>query len=97
MELYRQKNTRKLNFFAWQNILQAFCLFCCCSADLKDEEEDVNDVDVEGKGSIDVLLWADGQLPIPDEELSVVHQKLKEDRKIFSRNHERPGFFSLSL
>lgn len=52
---------------------RVFCLFCCCSADLKDEEEDVNDVDIEGQGSIDVLLWADGQLPIPDEELSVVH------------------------
>lgn len=46
---------------------------CGSAADLKDEEEDVNNVNVEGQSSVDVLLWADGQLPIPDEELSVVH------------------------
>lgn len=43
------------------------------SADLKDEEEDVNNIDVEGQSSVDVFLWADRQLTIPDEELSVVH------------------------
>lgn len=43
------------------------------SADFKDEEEDVNNVNVEGQSSVDVFFWADGQLPVPDEELSVVH------------------------
>lgn len=47
------------------------------SADLKNEEEDVNDVHVERQRSEDVLLRADGQLPVPDEELSVVDEKLK--------------------
>lgn len=46
---------------------------CGSSADLKDEEEDVYNVNVEGQSSVDVFFWADGQLPIPDEELSVVH------------------------
>lgn len=47
-------------------------LLGCRSADLQDEEEDLNDINVERERSVDVLLWADGQLPIPDEELSVV-------------------------
>lgn len=47
--------------------------FCGGSTDLKDEKEDVNDVDVERQSSIDVLLWTDCQLPISDEKLGVVY------------------------
>lgn len=59
------------------------------SADLKDEEEDVNDVHVEGKSSEDVLLRADGQLPVPDEKLSVVDQKLKRGEETVTRREQR--------
>lgn len=48
-------------------------LFSSSSTDLKNEEEDVNNVDVEGESSVDVLLWADGQLPITNEKLGVVY------------------------
>lgn len=43
------------------------------STDLKDKEEDVNNVNVERESSIDVLLWADGQLPVSNEKLRVVY------------------------
>lgn len=41
--------------------------FVSSSTDLKDKEEDVNDVNVKGERSIDVLLWTDGQLPVSDK------------------------------
>lgn len=47
-------------------------LICRSSADLKDEKEDVNDIDVEGERRVDIFLRTDRQLPIPDEELGVV-------------------------
>ena len=49
-----------------------------CSADLQDEQEDLNNVDVEGEGSVDVLLWAEGQLAVTQEELGVVGQELRQ-------------------
>lgn len=42
------------------------------SADLEDEEEDVNDVNVEGQRPVDVLLWTDCQLPVSNKKLGVV-------------------------
>lgn len=42
------------------------------STDLKDEEEDVNDVDVEGECPVDVLLRTDGQFPVSNKKLGVV-------------------------
>lgn len=42
------------------------------SADLKDEEEDMNDVNVERERSVHVLLWTDCQLPVSDKKLGVV-------------------------
>lgn len=42
------------------------------STHLKDEQEDVNDINIKRKCSIDVLLWADGQLPISNKKLGVV-------------------------
>lgn len=47
--------------------------FSRSSADLKDEEEDVNNINIQRKRSVDVLLWADSQLPISDKKLGVVH------------------------
>lgn len=47
-------------------------LICCSSADLKDEKEDVNDVDVEGERPVDIFLRTDRQLPISNKELGVV-------------------------
>lgn len=48
-------------------------LFSSSSTELKDEEEDVNNVNVERESSIYVFLWADGQLPISNEKLRVVY------------------------
>lgn len=48
-------------------------LFSSSSTDLKDEEEDVNNVNVERESAVDVLLWADGQLPISNKKLRVVY------------------------
>lgn len=48
-------------------------LICRSSADLKDEKEDVNDVDVERERPVDVLLRTDCQLPISNKELGVVN------------------------
>lgn len=45
---------------------------CRSSADLKDEEEDVNDVDVEGERPVDVLLRTNGQFPVSNKKLRVV-------------------------
>lgn len=47
-------------------------LFSRSSADLKDEHEDVHDVDVEGERPVDVLLRTDRQLPVSKKELGVV-------------------------
>lgn len=47
-------------------------LICRSSADLEDEEEDVNDVNVEGERPVDVLLWTDCQLPVSNKKLGVV-------------------------
>lgn len=47
--------------------------FSSSSADLKDEEEDVNNVNVERESSVDILLRADGQLPISNKKLRVVY------------------------
>lgn len=48
------------------------------SPDLKDEEEDVNNVNVERECSKYVLLWVDGQLTVSNEQLGVVYQKLQQ-------------------
>lgn len=47
-------------------------LICRSSADLKDEEEDVNDVDVEWERPVDILLRTDRQLPVSNKKLGVV-------------------------
>lgn len=49
------------------------CSFTRRSTDLKDKEEDVNNVNVESESSIDVLLRADRQLPVSNEKLRVVY------------------------
>lgn len=48
-------------------------LFSSGSTDLKDEEEDVNNVNVERESPVDVLLWTDCQLPISNKKLGVVY------------------------
>lgn len=48
-------------------------LFSRSSTDLKDEEKDVNNVDVEGESSVDVFLWAEGQLSVSNQKLGVVN------------------------
>lgn len=44
--------------------------------DGQEVQEDVDDVRVKAKSSEDVLLWADGHLLVPQEELSVHSQEL---------------------
>lgn len=48
-------------------------LFSCSSTDLEDEEENVNNVNVERKSSVDVLFWADRQLSVSNKKLGVVY------------------------
>lgn len=46
------------------------------SDNLQEEEEDLDNVHIKGEGSKHILLWADGVLPVPDEQLSMIGQKL---------------------
>lgn len=43
---------------------------------LQKENEDLDDVDVEGQSSKDILIFGDGVLPVPDQKLCVVGQEL---------------------
>jgi len=43
---------------------------------LQEEEEDLDNVNIKGESSKHVLLWADGELPVPDEQLGMIGQKL---------------------
>lgn len=43
---------------------------------LQKENEDLGDVDVEGKRSKDILIFGDGVLPVPNQKLCVVGQEL---------------------
>lgn len=65
-----------MNSLEYLNFQRTRCgldLIRSSSTDLKDEEEDVNNVNVERESSVDVLLWADGQLPISNKKLGVVY------------------------
>lgn len=44
--------------------------------DGEEVKEDVDDVRVKVERCVDVLLWADGHLLVPQEKLSVHRQKL---------------------
>lgn len=44
--------------------------------DVQEEDKDLDDINVEGKGSEDVFLRADGIRSVSNEQLSVVGQKL---------------------
>lgn len=56
-----------------QDELQPRGLVSSTATDLEDEEEDVNNVNIERERSVDVLLWADGRLPISNKKLGVVY------------------------
>lgn len=43
---------------------------------LQKENKDLDDVDVEGKSSKDILIFGDGVLPVPYQKLCVVGQEL---------------------
>lgn len=43
---------------------------------MQEEDEDLDNVHIKGEGGKHVLLWADGVLPVPDEQLSMIGQKL---------------------
>lgn len=47
------------------------------SDNLQQEQEDLDDVDVEGQRGEDVLLRTDGVLPVSYQELSVICQELQ--------------------
>lgn len=53
--------------------------------DLQKENEDLDDVDVEGKSSKDILIFGDGVLPVPYQKLCVVGQEL-HSRNIWVNN-----------
>lgn len=47
---------------------------------LQDEGEDVDDVSVDGEGTIDILLRAQRVLPVPQHELGVIGKELQGQR-----------------
>lgn len=64
--------------------------------DLQQEEEDLNDVDVEGERCKHVLLRADGVLPVPQQQLSVVRQELRDDQQTL-RTTPRPNTTAVKI
>lgn len=48
--------------------------------DLQQEEEDLDNVDVDGERSEHVLLGTDGVLPVPYQQLCVVRQELQGEQ-----------------
>lgn len=48
----------------------------------KDDEEQVDDVQVKLQGSVDVLLWAELVLPTTHQHLRVVHQELSNINQV---------------
>lgn len=70
--------------------------------DLQQEEENLDDVDVDGESGEYVLLRTDGVLPVPEQELRVVRQELWDAGETVSaerfgrgqdtkRRHKRDG------
>ena len=53
--------------------------------DLQQEEEDLDDVDVEGERSKHILIGTDGVLPVSYQKLRVVCQELQNRRYKNSR------------
>lgn len=44
---------------------------------LEHKGEDVDYICVDLQGACDVVLWADGMLPVPQDQLCVISQKLQ--------------------
>lgn len=64
-------------------------LFGRSADNLQQEEEDLDDVDVEGERCEHVLLWTDGVLPVPQQQLCVVRQELRDKKDTFRVTLER--------
>lgn len=47
---------------------------------LQDEGEDVDDVSVDGEGTIDILLGAQCVLPVPQHKLGIIGKELQGQR-----------------
>jgi hypothetical protein len=47
-----------------------------CTNKLQQAQEDLDDVDVDGERCEHILLWTDRVLPLADQQLCVVRQKL---------------------
>lgn len=58
------------------------CLLPRRTNNLQKENEDLDDVDVEGKSSKDILIFGDGVLPVPYQKLRVVGQELHRNIRI---------------
>lgn len=60
--------------------------------DVQEEDKDLDDINIEGKGSEDIFLRADGVRSVSNEQLSVVGQKQGEDYCSTSTiQHVQPG------
>lgn len=65
---------------------------------LQHEGEDVDDVRVDLQGAGDVVLWADGVLPVPQDQLRVISQELQGQAQVRTQGHgARTCFWSAGL
>lgn len=58
-------------------------LFGRSADNLQKENEDLDDVDVDGERGEHVLLRSDGVLPVPYQQLRVVRQELQDIQETF--------------
>lgn len=60
------------------------CSLIATPHQLQHKGEDVDDVGVDLQGASDVVLWADGVLPVPQDQLGVVSQELQGQARVRS-------------
>lgn len=60
------------------------CSLIATPHQLQHKGEDIDDVSVDLQGASDVVLWADGVLPVPQDQLGVVSQELQGQARVSS-------------
>lgn len=63
------------------------CSLIATPHQLQHEGEDVDDVRVDLQGASDVVLWADGVLPVPQDQLRVIRQELQGQAQVRTQGH----------
>lgn len=79
----------RANYLAPLPVISSLSLTSTIPDDRKNVSEDVDDVQVEGEGSEDILLRRDGELVVAsNHELSVEHQIEGEEQGTHTRVHD---------